>query len=563
MKKILTALIVLAAMSACYDIFVPDISGKRVTVVAPADETEITEGKVAFLWNALDGSDRYRVTILENATLAVKDTVLYRDSLSMSFGFELDLSPANYRWSVQAFNKTYESAKSVYGLTVVPKPVPPEPVDTDISNKSVAVVAPVDMAEIMEGTVPFRWNELQGADRYRITVVSPDFENAGLVVLDKVVYHDSLEMSYGFEIELVPGDFQWSVQAFNATYESVRSVYDLKIKSKKPDDPVIPDISGKRVTIVAPVDMAEITEGTVSFRWNELEGADRYRVTVVSPDFEHAGLVVLDKVVYRDSLEMSYGFEVELSPGDYQWSVQAFNATYESTRSVYDLKVKSKEPDDPVIPDISGKRVVVVAPVDGTEITEGTVSFRWNELQGAERYRVTIVSPDFERAGLVILDRVVYRDSLAMSYGFEIELAPGDYQWSVQAFNATYESTRSVYDLKVKSKGPDDPIVPDISGKRVTIVAPVDGTEITEGTVSFRWNELNGADRYRVTVVSPDFEHASLVVKDAVIYRDPLEMSYGFEIELAPGNYQWSVQAFNATYESTRSVYGLIVVPGQ
>jgi stress-induced morphogen len=346
MKNLLTAFIIVAAMSACGDIFETDITGKKIAVVAPIDKTEIVEGVVTFRWSALDGAERYRVTVVspdfEHSSVAVRDTVLYRDSLSLSFGFDLELAPADYQWRIQAFSKSYESATGLYDLTVVPKPVPPEPVFPDISTNRVSIVAPVNGTEIEEGVVPFRWTALHGADKYRVMIVSPDFEHARLAVRDTIIFNDSISLGFGFGQKLTPANYQWSIQAFNKTYESVRSVYNLTVK---PKEPVIsdPDISGKRVAIVAPLDKTSITEGKVKFLWNELDGAERYRITVVSPNFEHASRAVHDEVVYRDSLSMGYDIDLELTPATYQWSIQAFNKTYTSVRSVYDLNVEPQQ----------------------------------------------------------------------------------------------------------------------------------------------------------------------------------------------------------------------------
>jgi predicted RNA methylase len=124
------ALALAFAFAACDDIMAPDISPKRVAVISPADKITVTEGDVSFRWSAMEGADRYRVTVVSPGFAAarrtVRDTVLYQDSLStvMSFGFNLTLTPADYEWSIQAFNHAYESQKSVYGLTVTPEPEP-------------------------------------------------------------------------------------------------------------------------------------------------------------------------------------------------------------------------------------------------------------------------------------------------------------------------------------------------------------------------------------------------------------------------------------------------------
>lgn len=109
------------------------------------------------------------------------------------------------------------------------------------------------------------------------------------------------------------------------------------------------DISGKEVHVTAPVDDAGVTEGNVSFLWEVLDGAQKYHVTVVTPDFEHAVTAVKDTLVYPDSLAVSLGFRMRLAAGGYQWSIQAFNSAYGSVRSVYDLTVVAP-PDETVNP---------------------------------------------------------------------------------------------------------------------------------------------------------------------------------------------------------------------
>lgn len=109
----------------------------------------------------------------------------------------------------------------------------------------------------------------------------------------------------------------------------------------------------------------------------------------------------------------------------------------------------------------------------------------------------------------------------------------------------------------------DDIMAPDISAVEVDVVAPVNKVEVAEGRVTFRWNALRGAERYRVTIVSPDFAHAGKVVRDTVMYQDSLatNLGFGFALDLAPSKYQWSIQAFNHAYASLQTVRSLTVVP--
>jgi hypothetical protein len=110
--------------------------------------------------------------------------------------------------------------------------------ETNISGDAVRVVAPTAGSEVTEGSVPFVWDVLDGADRYRMTIVNPSFENAGVAVMDTVVYSDSLALSLTLRKKLQQGSYEWSLQAFNQAYQSVRSVYGLVVVA--PETPELP-----------------------------------------------------------------------------------------------------------------------------------------------------------------------------------------------------------------------------------------------------------------------------------------------------------------------------------
>lgn len=135
MKRPVPLFLMVMLFTACSDIFETDISGAKITVISPSDEVQVAEGGVRFLWDRLEGAERYRVTVVTpdfaNSAFAVKDTVIYQDSLSLSFGFRLRLEEGDYQWSIQSHNHSYQSVKSLYRLTVSKLQLPDEGEDTD------------------------------------------------------------------------------------------------------------------------------------------------------------------------------------------------------------------------------------------------------------------------------------------------------------------------------------------------------------------------------------------------------------------------------------------------
>lgn len=100
----------------CNDIFEKDISRMRVTVIAPADNTQTTPGAITFLWHPLPDVDAYQLTVVyptfESASRVVADTLV--DGRR----FTLDLGAGDYQWSIQPLNFGYHAERSVYNLKI-------------------------------------------------------------------------------------------------------------------------------------------------------------------------------------------------------------------------------------------------------------------------------------------------------------------------------------------------------------------------------------------------------------------------------------------------------------
>lgn len=103
------------------------------------------------------------------------------------------------------------------------------------------------------------------------------------------------------------------------------------------------DISGVQVRITAPSDRVSVAAGGVGFRWAATQYAVGYEFTVVEPSFAAAGRIVADTVIYADSLARSYGCRVELTAGEYEWSITGFNSGYKTRTGVRSLTVVDSE----------------------------------------------------------------------------------------------------------------------------------------------------------------------------------------------------------------------------
>ena len=59
--------------------------------------------------------------------------------------------------------------------------------EEDITEETITVLAPADNSILNQSPSSFSWNSVQGVNQYEVQLVSPDFDNAGTLVLDTVV----------------------------------------------------------------------------------------------------------------------------------------------------------------------------------------------------------------------------------------------------------------------------------------------------------------------------------------------------------------------------------------
>ena len=105
------------------------------------------------------------------------------------------------------------------------------------------------------------------------------------------------------------------------------------------DDFFEKDISRETVNIVAPVHEAIVPEGEITFCWDILEGAQRYRLVVVTPSFDKANAAVCDLLIMPDSAAVSCAHTERLGAGNYEWSLWGLSSTGTGKESVYAISV--------------------------------------------------------------------------------------------------------------------------------------------------------------------------------------------------------------------------------
>ncbi|MEO1012830.1 MAG: hypothetical protein AAFX53_16135 [Bacteroidota bacterium] len=108
----------------------------------------------------------------------------------------------------------------------------------DISDREVALVAPLEGAEVRQSPVTFTWNGIADADAYWVQIATPNFTNAAQVLLDSVVVLDSTFLGTRAVKALTNGEYEWRVKGLNSGFETVfsRSAFTVNAPEETPTE---------------------------------------------------------------------------------------------------------------------------------------------------------------------------------------------------------------------------------------------------------------------------------------------------------------------------------------
>lgn len=223
--------------------------------------------------------------------------------------------------------------------------------EDDIEKDKVKILSPIDgtLTEIVTHT--FWWDKVDGADSYRLQLVSPDFDHSETVIEDTLVAGDK------YELTLYPGEFEWRVRAENSAYVSGWTYAKLAIIASD-------DLTRQTIRLRKPMENYFTKEPVVNFQWDTIPFVDSYELRI----FKDAWNVTL----ILDSTDISHklnklkidGFE----EAELWWGIRAVNNKSESLFSHQRLVIDQTKPNKPE----------PLKPDHNTTVTDTTVTFKWN-----------------------------------------------------------------------------------------------------------------------------------------------------------------------------------------
>lgn len=188
---------------------------------------------------------------------------------------------------------------------------------------------------------------------------------------------------------------------------------------------------------------------------------------------------------------------------------------------------------DLVEQDISHNILVVNSPTDNYVASNFNVTFWWNSVKDAKKYRLQIASPSFDTLQTLVCDTLIDGDRI------NFILLPGRYQWRIRGENGSSYTPYVIRNLFVDTNS-------NLNGHTFYVNAPADQFYSNKTTVFFSWNEYPSSDKY---------EFALLDANNVPLKFKTTTSTYLLDT-IVEGYYYWQVRAINSSNSSSTAFSG-------
>jgi len=183
------------------------------------------------------------------------------------------------------------------------------------------------------------------------------------------------------------------------------------------------NLSKATVAILAPGNKDSLSGANVTFWWLPVTGALKYNIEIVKPSFSNVQTLFIDSNVTTNK------FIFSLSPGTYQWRVQAINNSSNSAYFTQSFFLDSNL-------NLATSTVILSSPANGYITSSYTVGLQWQALSAATSYNLEV-----QKSGA---NPVTTAGITTPSYSYVFP-SYGTYQWRVSAENSTSNSQPSTW----------------------------------------------------------------------------------------------------------------------
>lgn len=292
-------------------------------------------------------------------------------------------------------------------------------------------------------------------------------------------------------------------------------------------DVIEKNIEGDMPKIILPGAGDTIPFNPVHFKWEELDGATKYHVEIVSPSFSAIQTFVVDSIVTGTN------FYFGLDSAQYEFRLTALNAGYESqTTAPVTFWVGTSSGG-------SGTTVLLNEPLNNTYVNEDfDGKFSWLSLPGANTYTF-----ELHRTSTFAGDLEDIEDQLGSVSYYSLDgtqLFEDAYCWGVKAFMSNNDET--VYTKRVFYVDKTDP-------GTATLTAPANGQNVSLSlapSVNFTWTLPANSGTiqsplYATLEVSTSTNFSTILVTRTYESGDASATENLNNMGLSPGTYYWRI----------------------
>ena len=283
-------------------------------------------------------------------------------------------------------------------------------------------------------------------------------------------------------------------------------------------DVVVPDISKQTVNVIAPVNGLKSSSTTISFWWDGIKNANKYRIQLVSPNFSTIQNFILDTSTTQTK------YNLTLQPGNYQCRIRAENSAYYTNYTTLSFSVDSSL-------SLTNQKVALVSPSNNFITNNPTQKFQWQPLNVADDYRFEITSS----GGTIYSNPAYAKDTI--TYYFATD---GVFKWRVRAQNSSSVTAYTEYNITIDATNPAIP----------TLLTPVDGDSLsftvgtgkTRAAILLNWSS---AIDYGTAITDSVYVYQTIGSSNTFVIKNTATTNSHAD-SLTRGTYYWYVRAIDA-----------------
>lgn len=283
------------------------------------------------------------------------------------------------------------------------------------------------------------------------------------------------------------------------------------------EDIIEEDITNDVVQIISPNNDAVIESNVVSFQWENLKGADKYRLQI----FDETEVKVLDSLVESTSLQYP------LESGFYKWKIRGENFAYTSKYNI-PVAFEVMQSDD-----LTNQVVILSSPYTNYFTNATTFMVTWQDLAPADSYDLEIYNVT---SGNIIVYQQQNITNTFLSIPSTSIVSEAEYQWKVKAKNATSETVFSNRTFKIDRTVPNQP--------QLTLPNN-NSTQLANQVINFSWNTIadSGVIQSSVSYVIEisNSNTFSSIVQSSNVSNSTIQLTFS-----NIGDYYWRVKSVDS-----------------